>query len=299
MVNIIEESKIVYRPPVECESLLLEVCVGCSYGKCSFCRCSSADQIFCLCPWEQMEKDLLEIRASGTTNRRIFLAGGNVFAFKSQMLLDLFGIIREYLPFIHEFSMYARAADILNKNIEQLLALKAKGLSTLYVGVESGSNRLLKDCNKGITTEEMQKAFEILDTLEIPYGLSCIIGLGGKGTAREAAAATSTFLNRLAPQSLRIMRLTPIIGTELFWRVQEGSFVCQDEKESLWEEYLLLKGLKLRSNRCLFVANHLSNLVPMSGFLPNRKDEMLNILSQALHDIEMGTITPLHQEGQW
>ena len=292
-------NNIVYRPPVECESLLLEVSEGCSYGKCTFCRCSAAGQLFCLCPWEQVERDLLEIRASGTLNKRIFLAGGNVFAFKSDMLLALFDIIKRYLPFVREFSMYARATDILNKDTEQLLELKAQGLSTLYVGVESGSDKFLQDCKKGVSTAQMRKAFEILDTLGIPYGLSCIIGLGGKGTAVEAANATAAFLNWLAPQSLRLMRLTPIEGTQLFKRVEEGTFICQGEKESLMEEYLLLQKLEFKGKECLFVANHLSNLVPMVGYLPKRKLEMLKILEEAIANIEKGVKINPRSNTQW
>ena len=180
--------------------------------------------------------------------------------------------------------MYARATDVLAKSPEELIELKLNGLSTLYIGVESGSDRLLRQCRKGVDTREMLQAFSVLDAYEIPYGVSCIIGLGGKGSAKHAAEATAKLLNRISPESIRIMRLTPLPGTEFSRQVREGSFVLQGEKESLEEEILLLRLLSPRRTNCLFVANHLPNQVPMAGFAPRDKEQMRHSLRTALEE---------------
>ena len=287
-------SEIVYRPPTESESLLLEVSTGCSYGKCSFCRCSAEDSPLLLAPREELIRQLRELSQSDNRTGRIFFTGGNVFAFRSDYLLEVFDLTRSWLPQVRQFSMYARATDILAKSPEELIELKLNGLSTLYIGVESGSDRLLRQCRKGVGTREMLQAFSVLDAYESPYGVSCIIGLGGKGSAKPAAEATAELLNRIFPESVRIMRLTPLPGTELFRQVQEGSFVLQSEKESLEEEILLLRLVSPRRMNCLFVANHLSNQVPIAGFLPRDKEQMLHSLQAALKDagMEEGRIAP-------
>ncbi len=275
-------SETLYRPPTESESVLLEVSRGCTYGKCSFCHCATEDSAFTLAPLSEIERQLEELAKLPIRQDRVFFTGGNAFNLHSEYLRELFYMTRAFLPQIHYFSMYARVADILAKTPDEIIELRLDGLSTLYVGVESGSDSYLRKCRKGTDTREMLRAFSVLDLYGIPYGLSCIIGLGGKGTAEKAAAATASFLNKLSPESIRLMRLTPLEGTELERQIRLGEFIPQEPKESLLEEYLLLKALAPKSANCLLVANHLSNSVPVAGFLPRDKSLMMAILDDAL-----------------
>lgn len=133
----------IYRPPLEEHSALLEVSVGCSYGRCTFCHYSNGNTPLQLIPTEIIADNLEEMAQEGITQTRMFLTGGNVFAFKTRFLVDLFAFVRQYLPQIKEFCMYSRADDILHKSGEQLKQLKSAGLDTLYVGVESGNDEIL------------------------------------------------------------------------------------------------------------------------------------------------------------
>ena len=271
----------IYRPPLEEHSALLEVSVGCSYGRCTFCHYSNGNTPLQLIPTEIIADNLEEMAQEGITQTRMFLTGGNVFAFKTRFLVDLFAFVRQYLPQIKEFCMYSRADDILHKSGEQLKQLKSAGLDTLYVGVESGNDEILKLCNKGETSETIIRALHVLDDNGIRYGLSSILGLGGRELSECNALDTAELYNSVSPASIRVMTLTPMEGTPLMAEVKSGRFDMLTVREVLQEEITLIKNIEL-GNRCRFVANHVSNSNAVCGWLPEDKEKMLKKLYAAL-----------------
>lgn len=272
----------IYRPPTEARSLLLEVSSGCSYGKCTFCRLSDGSVPLRLASPQMLCGNLAELAAAGEMGERMYLTGENVLAFKTQYLLDVFSLVRTYLPQIREFAMYARADDIEAKTDEQLAQLHAAGLDTLYVGVESGNAQVLADCKKGETPEQMIAQLHRLDQAGIQYGLSSILGLGGQALWREHATDTAALYRRVTPRSIRIMTLTVHPGTPLAANVRDGSFQPLEPRQVLEEEKLLIQ--ELEGVTCRFVANHGSNLVPMVGNFPQDRQQFLEKLTAALED---------------
>lgn len=79
----------VYRPPLENESALLEISLGCSYGRCTFCRYSDGNTPLQLLSPEMLCENLEELVAQGEQAKRMFLLGGNVLAFKSLSLIHI------------------------------------------------------------------------------------------------------------------------------------------------------------------------------------------------------------------
>lgn len=271
----------IYRPPTEARSLLLEVSAGCSYGKCTFCRLSDGSVPLQLASPQMLIDSLMELVAGGEGGERLYLTGENVLAFKTRYLLDLFALVRSYLPGIREFALYGRADDIAGKSDEQLSWLHEAGLDTVYVGVESGNPQVLLACNKGETPEEIVLQLHRLDAAGIRYGLSSILGLGGTALWREHARDTAALYRQVAPKSIRVMTLTPLPGTPLAADVAAGRFQIPSTRTILEEERLLLEGLDGISP-CRFVGNHGSNALPLTGNLPDDRKKLVNILSAAL-----------------
>lgn len=271
----------IHRPPPEARSALLEVSVGCSYGKCTFCRLSNGEIPLQLVSPQVLVSNLAEMAEQGETAERMFLTGENVLAFKTQYLLDVFMMVKSYLPRIREFAMYARADDILRKTDEQLEKLRLAGLHTVYVGVESGNAQVLSMCHKGETPELIVEQLHRLDRLGIQYGLSSILGLGGKKLWQQHAKDTAALYNQVHPRSIRVMTLTPMEGTPLEKAVADGDFCLLSNEEILQEELLLLKSLQV-SKAFRFIGNHVSNDVPMVGNFPEDLQKLIRNLEDAM-----------------
>lgn len=284
----------VFRPPLEAGSALLEVSLGCSYGKCTFCRYSDGKTPLQLISPEMLCENLEELVAQGESSKRMFLLGGNVLAFKSRYLTDIFQLVRRYLPNISHFSMYARADDITGKTDGQLEDLRREGLDTLYIGVESGNARILASCRKGETPEEIIAVLHRLDKAGIRYGLSSILGLGGAEMWRQNATDTAALYNQVSPVSIRVMTLTPMEGSPLAEDIASGRFVLSSRRLILEEERLLLETISPAYGRCLFVGTHVSNSVPIRGMLPAARGVMIETLSRAIAEADAGdTADPL------
>ena len=274
--------EIVYRPPLEANSALLEVSSGCSYGQCTFCQYADNKTPLQMMPPEVICDNLEELVEQKEVATQMFLLGGNVLAFKSRYLLDLFQLVKSYLPQIDSFSMYARADDVLKKNGEQLKSLKEHGLDTLYIGVESGNADILKSVKKGESPQEIIKALNTLDKAGISYGLSSILGLGGPSLWEKNATDTAALYNQVSPVSIRVMTLTPKPGTPLEESVKKGNFKLLSALEILKEELLLLRSIGNLPKECIFVGNHVSNSLSISGTLPREKETLIAKLEQAI-----------------
>jgi len=276
----------VYRPPTEARSALLEISVGCSYGKCTFCRLADGRTPLQLVSPQVLGDNLAELAEQGERAARMFLAGENVLAFKARYLLDVFQYVRDYLPNVSQFAMYGRADDVAKKTDEQLEDLRQAGLDTVYVGVESGNAEVLKACNKGETPEEIVAQLHRLDAHGIRYGLSSILGLGGAELWREHEMDTAALYNRVRPASIRVMTLTPMEGSPLAHSVETGEFHIPPPQTILEEELLLLEQIDYTGHACRFVGNHVSNSVSVLGNLPEDKPRLTALLRQAIAGLE-------------
>ena len=272
----------IFRPPPESGSELLEIAVGCSYGACTFCQYSAGDIPLQVSPVDVICANLEELSRTGSGKRRMFLTGGNVFAFKTEYLLTLFDLIKTYLPQITQLAMYARADDVERKSDEQLTALREAGLHTLYVGIESGNEQVLRMCRKNETRQQMLQNLWRLDSFGIQYGLSSILGLGGRKLWQQHALDTASFYSAVTPASIRVMTLNPIAGTPLARDIAAGRFQMPEPEDILREELLLLENIHYTGGSCRFVGNHHSNAIPLTGLLPADREALLESLRQAL-----------------
>ena len=252
MSTICELKKNILIPPTEAHSAILELSAGCSWAKCSFCPQSAGVPLQAATP-QMLANRLLEMVMRDEQSRRIFLAGENALAFKTQHILDVLEMARSYLPDISSFSIYARAADVRGKSDEQLLTLKQAGLKTVYIGIESGNEQILLNCRKGETTQQMKEQLLRLNALDIDYGLSVILGLGGESHWRENALDTAAFLSSVSPISIRAMTLVLVKATDLVKELKAGRFVPASAQTILEEERLLVENLHCMHTLIIYI----------------------------------------------
>lgn len=149
----------VFRPPSEARSLIIQATIGCAHNKCTFCYMYK-DEPFIVRKIDDIINDLEEDRKYFPFYDRVFIADGDALVLKTEDLIKLIDYINENMPNVERISSYATAGDINRKSIKELKTLYDKGLKMLYIGFESGDEEILKDIEKGLTTEDYIKAID-------------------------------------------------------------------------------------------------------------------------------------------
>ncbi len=269
----------IIRPPSEALSLILQVTVGCSYNKCTFCG-AYKDKHFRVKSYEEIERDLEYAARSSTFPKRIFLADGDVLILPQKKLIEVLTRIRTRLPQAKRVSLYANARAIRSKTVAQLSELKTLGLDRIYMGLESGSDRVLKRVAKGETAESMIREAKKVNESGLFFSVTILLGLGGSELSEEHAKETARVLNAMRPKQIAALTLLPLPDTELGHQYSTGHFHLPDQRGILSELRILLTSLTV--NRVMFHANHASNYLPIEGILQKDKQRLLAHVDTAL-----------------
>lgn len=269
----------VYRPPSEARSLIIQVTIGCSHNKCTFCNMYK-DKKFRVRNIEEIVQDLKESREYYRTVKRIFLADGNALVLKNEDLKKILLAIKELFPECERVGIYAAPKDILNKTVEELKQLNELGINIAYLGIESGSDEILRDTKKGVTSQQMIEAGKKIVSSGIELSVMIISGLGGKEKWKQHALQSAKVLNEINPQYVALLTLLINPGTEMHEKIQNGSMKLLDPKEVMIETKELITNLNLKN--CVFRSNHASNYVALGGVLPEDKEALLRQLEEAL-----------------
>ncbi len=273
----------IYRPPSEAYSYILQVTIGCSHNACTFCGMYK-EKNFRLRSKKEILEDLDLARKECAQVKRIFLADGNALVMKTEEMLSLLEEIQGRFPEVERISLYAAPKDLLRKSSEDLKAIREAGIDMVYLGVESGSDNVLRKINKGCSSEEMieagRKAMEAGMTLSV----TLISGIGGKKLSLEHAVESARVVSKIKPHYLGLLTLLVQEGTPLFNEIQNGEFALLSPGEALKETKILIRKLEL--DETIFRGNHPSNYVALSGTLPFDKDKLLKEIDHALENEE-------------
>lgn len=266
---------VVYRPPFEANSLLLQVTLGCSHNKCRFCY-MYPDVKFTVCPTEQVEADIDEASHICPDVKRVFLEHGDAFALSADRLMQIADSIHRKLPKVETISMYASIQNIKHKTDAELRRLLDSGINELDIGVESGLDAALKMMNKGYTAAEAEEQLLRLNKAGMDYSFNAILGCAGADLWRENAEATARLLNTVQPHLLFIGTLHAEPGCALYADMKNDEFKECTFGQLLDEQELLISLLEPEDTH--YFGSHPSNVVPMEGWLPKHKEEMLSII---------------------
>ncbi|MCR4418802.1 MAG: radical SAM protein [Clostridia bacterium] len=271
---------LIYRPPSEAHSLILQVTVGCSHGACTFCSAYLGKR-FRIKEWEEVEED---IRLAETHYRplveRVFLADGNALVMDTERLLRLLERLYRAFPNLKRVGIYGGPRDILRKTPEELRALKEAGLGIIYLGVETGDDELLRAIRKGVSSRQMIEAGRKVVESGIALSVTVIAGLGGPALSERHARRTAEVINAIDPPYLGVLTLMVEEGTPLAEEVRQGRFTPLTPWEVLKELRMLVEGLE--TTACLFRANHASNYLPLGGVLAREKPRVLAAIDRVL-----------------
>jgi len=269
----------IYRPPSEAWSLIVQATIGCSHNKCSFCSMYK-DKKFRIRSIEDIIKDISEASMQYKSIKRIFLADGDALMIKTAELLKILEHIRNTIPECERVGIYASPRSIMLKSHEDLKLLREAGLGIAYLGLESGSNEILKSINKGADSQEIVETGQKVKEAGILLSVTLISGLGGKQLWKEHALESAKAINKMKPDFLGLLTLMVEPGTKLYEEVSEGSFKLLTPQEIAAETLELLKNLDCEG--CIFRSNHASNYLSLKGTLNRDRELLINQLQEAI-----------------
>jgi radical SAM superfamily enzyme YgiQ (UPF0313 family) len=268
----------IYRPPSEAYSLILQVTVGCSHNHCTFCSMYK-DKKFHIKPVSQNEEDLKEARRFyGNRVKRIFLADGDALVLEMEKLTEILKLCKTYFPQVERITSYGTAGDVLRKSKAQLTELKSRGLSMIYLGAESGSETVLAQVNKQVATKEMIEAAQRLREAGILSSVTLISGLGGQELLEEHAVESARLITEMKPDYLGFLTLMLEDGTPMKEDVKSGRMKLLTPPQVVEEMELFLKNVD--SEGTVFRSNHASNYVMLKGTLNRDIPDMLKSLER-------------------
>ncbi|KJS88770.1 MAG: hypothetical protein JM58_00385 [Peptococcaceae bacterium BICA1-8] len=272
-----------YRPPSEANSLILQLTLGCSHNKCTFCNMYKAKK-YREKSTEEIKEHINWAKQNCPQANKIFLADGNVLAMETEKLLAIIDNLYRQFPKLRSVSCYAGPRDILAKNEDQLLALKDAGLRILYLGVESGSSEILRNVNKGVSADQMIEAGQKVKKCGIKLSCMIISGLGGQSLWEAHAVESAKVINSISPRFLSLLTLYIDEGTVLEKEIDAGNFKLLSPRQVLEETKLMLENLQV--NNCIFRSNHASNYIALEGILNKDKAKLIKQVNAALNSKE-------------
>jgi radical SAM superfamily enzyme YgiQ (UPF0313 family) len=268
----------VYRPPSEAKSLIFQVTLGCSFNQCSFCD-MYRNKEYSEKTWDEAkaEIDLMAKQLPDTT--RIFLADGDAINISADYMVQIVEYLYNSFPKLERVSCYAMPMNLLKKTPEELKKMREAGLKMLYLGIESGSDIILKKITKGATAETIIRACR--KAIETGFTLSCIIilGLGGKTHSKEHIKETARVVSASSPHYLGTLTLILETGVKQEFLTKFGEeFHPINDEEALIELHDLVEQIDVKE-KMLFRANHGSNAYNIAGTFPDEKNAMLKKIS--------------------
>ena len=272
----------IYRPPSEAYSLLVQVTIGCSHNKCTFCNMFKEKQFKVRNPEEVLE-DLAWARSHYSRVERIFLCDGDALCLANHKLIRILDYIRENFPECGRVTTYGRATDALRKTDEELRELREHGMTMEYLGAESGSARVLEMVNKGETREQLIQGVKRLENAGIKTSVTFISGLAGPDMWEEHAIETGKMIAEMNASYVSLLTLMLQPPAPMLEDYRSGKFKLLSPEEVLAETCLMLKYEK-PSKHCVFRSNHASNYVSLRGNLPADNENMIASLKRCMED---------------
>jgi len=267
------------RPPSEAYSILLQVTLGCSHNKCSFCG-TYKDKRFTIKDDKIILSDILFASKYMKRQDKVFLMDGDAMIIPQKRLMWIIDRINEHLPWVKRIGAYANTKSVKMKTLDELVALRKNKLAILYYGVETGDDELRKKINKGSDAKTCIEMGRKLKEAGFKLSVTVLLGIAGKEKSLQHARATGELLSAMDPDFVGALTVMLIPGTPLYEEFESGTFQLPDQRGLLEELREMIRHTHL--SRGLFYSNHASNYLPVKARLPNGKQDALNLIDRAL-----------------
>lgn len=269
----------IFRPPSEAYSLIVQVTIGCAHNDCTFCSMFK-DKQFRVRKMSEIMEDLEDARNQYSRVSRIFLADGDALVLSDENLIAILDKINELFPECERVGIYGSPQDVLRKNVDSLKAFKEKGLGIVYIGAESGSDRVLDEIKKGASAQQITEAVRLIESSGLQSSVTFISGLSGATGWEEHAVSTGEMISKMEPSYVGLLTLMVEPGAPIFDDINNGKFELLPALGVIDETIMLIENINVTKD-CVFRSNHASNYFSLKGTLPRDKQALLDQLHLA------------------
>jgi radical SAM superfamily enzyme len=275
----------VIRPPNEAQSLLVRVTRNCPWNQCLFCPAYKGVKF--------SKRSVAEVKADidamaeeyGKHAHMIetaFLQDADSLILKTEQILEILNHLKLRFPNLRRITTYARATTLKRKSVEEFVQMKEAGLMRIHVGLESGSEKVLKMIKKGITPQDIVEGGRKVMEAGISLSEYIMPGVGGRTLSEEHARETARLLNKVKPDYIRVRTFALPPQSPMKKMVDTGTFVPMTDEEIVAEIRLLVSCLD-EIHSYFSCGDYSPNLLmQVNGYLDEKKADMLKELDKFL-----------------
>ena len=213
--------------------------------------------------------------------KSIFLQDANSLIIKPADLIRILKHLRACFPWVERITSYARSHTIARISNENLSEMKKAGLNRIHIGLESGSDEVLKRVLKGVSKATQVKAGRKVKAAGMELSEYVMPGLGGSALSEIHAKETADALNQIDPDFIRLRSLAIPDHVPLNQEYQNGDFEKCNDIEMASEILIFIEHLDGITS---FVkSDHILNLFQeIEGRLPEDKPLMMKPIQDFL-----------------
>ena len=305
------------RPPSEAQSLLIRVTRNCAWNRCTFCpvykgksfstrptedvirdidvvhgyvqelRHEFKDPYSVTADWQVKATDeadphdypALDMAYQWFMNgmKTVFLQDSDALTVGIAELVRILEHLRSRFPSIERVTSYSRSSTLVKASVDDLIVLREAGLDRIHVGLESGSDNVLKMVRKGASKDMHIRAGRLVKDAGIELSEYVMPGLGGQLLSHEHAVETADALSQINPDFIRMRQLAIPDRAPLSEAVHDGRFVKCTDLIIAQEMHTMLENLEGVTS--IITSDHLLDLFPeITGKLPEAQEKMCSVL---------------------
>ncbi|MCX5992860.1 MAG: radical SAM protein, partial [Chloroflexi bacterium] len=212
--------------------------------------------------------------------RSAFLQDANSIVMRHADLLEVVSALKDNFPELDRITSYGRSKTAAKKSVQEFIELRQAGLSRIHIGMESGSDAVLKFVDKGMTADDHVKGGLNIKEAGIELSEYYMPGLGGRQWSKEHAEQSANVLNQVDPDFIRLRTLMMGETLALWVSVQSGEYDMLAEDEIVREIGEFISKLDFTGE---LKSDHILNLLPeLEGKFPEAKQACIDTVERYL-----------------
>ncbi len=218
-----QEFNRIYRPigilpPDQYMSVVLQLTEGCSFNSCSFCSLYRGQE-FRIKSLEEFHQHALDVRdylKEGISLRKtIFLGGANALVLPEKKLRPYLEIVRRVFDVKALGGIFAFLDGFSGekKSLSDYQEMADMGMDTIFIGLESGCDDLLKFLKKPASSEQVLETVKSIKTAGISAAIIILLGAGGQIYYNRHVQETIQVLNEMKLDSSDMVYFSRMVSS--------------------------------------------------------------------------------------